>query len=273
MFVRTFGIVNVTRDSFSDGGRWLEPAAAIGRAERLWREGADVIDVGAESTHPDAEDVTAGEEIARLTPVVTALIAAGMQVSVDTVKPVVMRAMAGLGVPWINDVGGLRDPDAVAAVAASPSTRVVVMFSRASGTRAERTAVGVAGLVDAIERFFAERLATLTAAGIHRDRIVFDPGMGFFLGTDATASLSVLRALPRLRRVGQPLLLSVSRKSFLGAITGRAVGERGAATLAAELWAYEHGVDFIRTHDVAALRDAIAVRAALVGATGELPTG
>lgn len=261
--MRTFGIVNVTRDSFSDGGRWLEPAAAIGRAERLWRDGADVIDVGAESTHPDAEDVSAGEEIARLTPVVTALLAAGMQVSVDTVKPAVMRAMTRLGVQWINDVAGLRDPEAIAAVAAAPATRVVVMFSRAAGPRAERTTAGVDGLLDAIEAFFAERLATLAAAGIGRDRIVFDPGMGFFLGADAAASLCVLRSLPRLRRLGQPLLVSVSRKSFLGALTGRAVGERGPATLAAELWAYEHGVDFLRTHEVGALRDAVAVRSAL----------
>lgn len=262
-----FGIVNVTRDSFSDGGRYLEPAAAIAHGERLRAAGADVVDVGAESTHPDAEDVAAAEEIRRLEPVVRALLAGGATVSVDTVKPAVMRAMAALGVQWLNCVHGFRSPGALEAAAAAPApVRFVVMFSRSDGPRAERRAATTDRLLDELHAFCAERIAAFAAVGIARERLVFDPGMGFFLGAGAAPSLLVLHHLGALRRHGVPLLVSVSRKSFLGELTGRPVAERGPATLAAELWALRHGAAAVRTHDPAALRAAWAVERAIAEA-------
>lgn len=256
------GIVNVTRDSFSDGGRWLEPGAAVERGLRLRDAGADVIDVGAESTHPDAEAVPVAEELRRLEPVVRPLLAAGVTVSVDTAKAEVMAAALAWGADWINDVGGMRDPRCIEAAAAGRGP-VVVMFSRSPTPRAVRAEAEARGLLPEIEDFFTDRLAALQRGGVVADRVVLDPGMGFFLGAGPEPSLTVLRGLQRLQRLGRPLLVSVSRKSFLGTLTGRAVAARGAATLAAELWAAAHGVRWIRTHDVAALRDGLLVQAAL----------
>lgn len=262
--VRTFAILNVTRDSFSDGGRYLGAEAALAHADRLLTAGADVLDVGAESTHPDAEHVTANEELQRLSPVVTALVARGVAVSVDTCKPEVMRAVTSLGVRWINDVDGFRSDAALAAAAAAPEpVRFVVMFNRSATARADRRERGVDGLLGEIETFAAERRAAFAAVGVAPSRLVFDPGMGFFLGRDAAPSLHVLRHLPRLVRSLGPLLVSVSRKSFVGAVGGASVGERGPGTLAAELWAARAGVAFLRTHDPGALRQAWAVERAI----------
>jgi dihydropteroate synthase type 2 len=267
--VEILGILNVTADSFSDGGRFLEPAAALTHARALRAAGADWIDVGAESTHPDAADVPAELEVARLTPVVTALVAEGMQVSVDTRKPAVMRAVLGLGVQMLNDVHGLRDAESIAAVRDS-GARLIVMHNRAPRGRAQRAAASPEDIVGDVEAFLRERLATLTGAGIARERIILDPGMGFFLSPRVDDSIAVLRALPRLAACGAPLCVSVSRKSFVGALLGspaapRPVGQRGAGTLAAELWAAaQPGVRYIRTHDVAALRDGLRVWEALV---------
>lgn len=262
--MRIFGIVNVTRDSFSDGGRHFDPAAAVAHAEALAAAGADVLDVGAESTHPDAEDVDAATEIARLLPVVDALHGRGRSVSVDTCKPEVMSAMAARGVAWLNDVAGFRSPAAMAAVAAAPaSVRFVAMFSRSEAARADRGERDPATVVAEIRAFCAERVTAFAAAGVARDRLVLDPGMGFFLGRDPANSLRVLRHLGALEREFGPLLVSVSRKSFLGAVTGAAVDARGPATLAAELSAARAGVSWIRTHDVRALRDAVAVERAI----------
>ncbi|MEO6593935.1 MAG: dihydropteroate synthase [Planctomycetota bacterium] len=265
--VSVFGIVNVTRDSFSDGGRFLEPAVALEHAEQLRASGADVIDLGAESTHPDAEDVAADAEIRRLRPIVQALLSRGAHVSIDTCKPAVMRAVTALGVHWLNDVHGFREPAALEAAAAAPrGVRFVVMFSRSHGPRADRPDVGSKGLIDELRAFCAERTAAFATAGIGSERLVFDPGMGFFLGRRAAPSLTVLKHLPELVRLGVPLLVSVSRKSFLGEVTGLAVGERGPASLAAELWAVRHGASYVRTHDPAALRAALAVENAIEAA-------
>lgn len=265
---RIFGIVNVTRDSFSDGGRFATPTAAIAHAERLRLHGADVLDIGAESTHPDAEDVSAADELRRLEPVVGALLEQGAEVSVDTSKPEVMRAVLALGVQWINDVNGFRDPDALAVAANAPrEVRFVAMYSRSHRARAERVVAGTAGLVDELRAFFAERRAAFAAAGVAAERVVFDPGMGFFLGRDAAPSLTVLKHLPELCAAAGSLLLCVSRKSFLGEVTDNPVAQRGAASLAAELWAARAGVDWLRTHDPKALRDALRVTAAIEAAT------
>ncbi|MGC6487656.1 MAG: dihydropteroate synthase [Planctomycetota bacterium] len=264
-----FGIVNVTRDSFSDGGRFFSAEAACAHAEELRRAGADVLDLGAESTHPDSEDVAADEELRRLEPVVGALVEQGVPVSVDTTKADVMRRVIGLGASWINDVHGFRDEASMQTAADAPAAvRFVVMFSRSQGPRAERRAAGAEGLFDELRAFFDERREAFAAAGIAPERVVFDPGMGFFLGRDAAPSLLVLHRLEELAASHGPLLVSVSRKSFLGEVTGSPVSQRGAATLAAELWAARRGAAFVRTHDVRGLRDALAVEAA-IGAGGE----
>jgi len=259
--VEILGIVNITRDSFSDGGRYLRVDQAIAHARQLVCDGAAIIDLGAESTHPDAEDVPAEEEITRLTPVVRALLADGVQVSVDTHKPLVMRAMLELGVHMINDVTALRDPEAVAAVRDWP-VRVVLMHSTSPGPRAQRAEVEPVGLVERIVTYFRTRIAELEAAGIARQRLILDPGMGFFLGRDPRLSLTVLLNLDRIAALGLPVCVSTSRKSFIGTLLGTPdapapVDRRGSGTLATELWAYLHGAQYVRTHDVRALHDAI----------------
>ncbi len=258
--MRILGILNVTRDSFSDGGRYLSPEAALARARQLLADGAAIIDVGAESTHPDAEAVSTDDEIARLTPVVRALKAEGATVSVDTHKAAVMRAMIALGADFINDVAALRDPAAVAAVR-DTDARLILMHSTAATARAERQDVAADTIVERVLAFFEQRLAELDAAGVARDRLILDPGMGFFLGRDPAVSVAVLRNLSRLQALGLPVCVSTSRKSFIGALLGsparpRPVDQRAAGTLATELWALAQGVDYIRTHDVRALHDA-----------------
>jgi dihydropteroate synthase type 2 len=265
--VGTFGIVNLTQDSFSDGGRFLAPEAALAHARQLRAAGADVLDLGAESTHPDAEDVPAAEEIRRLAPVVRQLLADGAELSIDTCKAEVMQAMVGIGAQWLNDVNGFRDQAALAVAAAAPApVRFVVMFSRSRAGRAERPDDSPATLLAEIGGFFTERLAAFSRCGIGRDRLVFDPGMGFFLGKTAAPSLCVLKHLDELRSFGVPLLVSVSRKSLVGEVTGEPVARRGPGTLGAELWAARHGAAWIRTHDVAAFRAAWAVERAIADA-------
>jgi len=267
MRVQILGVLNVTRDSFSDGGRYLTPEQAIAHGRRLVADGADIIDIGAEATNPDAEEVPADEEIRRLTPVVAALRQEGVRVSVDTCKPAVMRAMLDLGVEIINDVTGVRDPEAVA-VLRHAQAAIIVMHSTATGPRAERADADPQTIVTRVLDFLRDRVEALEAAGIARRRLILDPGMGFFLGRDPQLSLEVLRHLDRLATLGRPLCVSVSRKSFIGATLGsaaqpRAVAERAAGTLAAELWAAQAGVQYIRTHDVRALRDALTIWQAL----------
>ena len=259
-----FGIVNVTIDSFSDGGRYYNADKAVAHAERLRLAGADVLDLGAESTHPDAEDVAAAEEIRRLEPVVGALVEQGAVVSIDTTKAEVMREMVAMGATWLNDVNGFRDPEALeVAGKCGRQVRFVVMYSRSNKPRAERSAAGAIGLLDELRAFFRERRAAFAAVGVTPDRIVLDPGMGFFLGTDAGPSLTVLHHLADLTKDAGPMLVSVSRKSFLGEVTGSTVAHRGPGTLAAELWAARHGAGYLRTHDVLALRDALRVQEAI----------
>ena len=256
------GIVNVTRDSFSDGGRYLDPQAAVDHALRLAAEGAHVLDVGAVSTHPDSEGVSEVLELARLEPVVGELVDRGQRVSVDTWRPAVMRRAIELGAEFVNDVTALSEPGAADAVRAS-SCRLILMHSTSSRRRARREARAAGGLVERILAFFEGRLAELAELGIEPERVVLDPGMGFFLSSDPGPSLAVLRELPRLRALGCPLLVSTSRKSFVGAILGRSVGERGAGTLATEIHAWRCGVEYVRTHDVRALADALAMLGAI----------
>ncbi|MBP9024967.1 MAG: dihydropteroate synthase [Phycisphaerae bacterium] len=261
--VQILGILNVTSDSFSDGGRFLDTADAVAHGRQLIADGADIIDIGAQSTNPDAEYVTAQQELERLTPVVEQLRADGIRISVDTFRPQVMRAMVAGGAEFINDVTALRDPEAVAAVR-DCGARVILMHSTAAAARAERADVSPAGMVDRILAFFERRLAELEAAGIERQRLIIDPGMGLFLSRDPQASLAVLRELPRLARFGTPILVSTSRKGFIGDLLARGgqrapAAQRGAGTLATELWAVLHGAAYIRTHEPRPLREALRV--------------
>ena len=271
IITKILGIVNVTRDSFSDGGRFLHADDAVARGRRLVADGADVIDLGAESTHPDSEDVSAENEIARLTPVIQRLKADGIRVSVDTYKPDVIRHVLTLGADYINDITALRDPASISAVRDSDA-KLIIMHSRASAARAERGEADPATIVGEIIHFFEQRIATLTDAGVARGRLILDPGMGFFLGSNPEVSLAVLRDLDRLHTFDLPILVSTSRKSFIGAILGgggaaRPVMERSAGTLATEIWSARHGAEYIRTHDVRALRDALTILDAIAAET------
>jgi dihydropteroate synthase type 2 len=258
------GIVNITADSFSDGGRFLAPEAAIGQARALAADGADIIELGAAASNIAADPVPPAEEIRRLDPVIRELSGAGTPLAVDTCQPEVQRFALARGVDYLNDIRGFPDPGLYPELAAAPC-RLVVMHSVQTQDRAQRLDLSADEVWQRIDRFFASRLERLEAAGIARERLILDPGMGFFLSTRPEASLRVLTGLGRLKRAaGLPVMVSVSRKSFLAAITGRqAPAERGAATLAAELFAAAQGADYIRTHAPAALRDALAVTAAL----------
>jgi dihydropteroate synthase type 2 len=264
---RIFGILNITEDSFSDGGAHLDPAAALTGARRLAAAGADVVDLGAAASNIAAKPVSPEEEIRRLAPVIAALQRDGVAVSVDSFALETQRYALRAGVDFINDIQGFPDASVYPELAAA-ACRLVVMHAVQGRGRAQRVAISASDIWPRIDAFFALRIAALETAGIARDRLILDPGMGFFLSTDAAASLVVLAGIGRLkRRFGLPVLVSVSRKSFLAAVTGRAAAaERGAATLAAELYAAAQGVDFIRTHDPGALRDGLSVVAALAGA-------
>jgi dihydropteroate synthase type 2 len=258
------GIVNITADSFSDGGCFLAPEAAIGHARSLAADGADIVELGAAASNVAADPVSPAAEIRRLDPVLRALSGSGTPLAIDTCRPEVQRYALARGVDYLNDIQGFPDPGLYPELGAA-TCRLVVMHSVQGEGQAQLLDLSADEVWQRIERFFASRLAQLEAAGIARERLVLDPGMGFFLSTQAEASLRVLAGLERLKEAfGLPVMVSVSRKSFLAAITGRdAPEQRGAATLAAELFASTHGADYIRTHDPAALRDALAVTTAL----------
>lgn len=256
---KILGIVNITADSFSDGGRYLAPEDAIAHAVSLVEDGADIIDLGPASSHPDAAPVTAEQEIERLEPVISALEARNIPISVDSFQPETQRFALSRNVAFLNDIQGFPDP-ALYPDLARADCRLIVMHSVQAHGGATRIQTDATGLPDTIDAFFIDRVGALTSAGVDPERIILDPGMGFFLGETPDASLSVLNRLPRLKqRFGLPLLISVSRKSFLRAITGRPVERTGPATLAAELFAVQAGADYIRTHDAGALRDGLRI--------------
>jgi len=262
---RLVGVVNITQDSFSDGGRYLAPEDALAHARRLRSEGADVIELGPASSHPDAMRVTAEEERRRLAPVIEELVADNIPVSVDSLLADTQRFALAHGASYLNDIQGFPDRDVYPALAAA-DCKLVVMHSVQRRGPATRVTTDPAQVWARIDRFFTERLTALQAAGIQQDRLILDPGLGFFLGANPEPSLAVLGGLGHLKaRFGLPVLVSPSRKSFLRRLTGRDTAHIGPATLAAELYAVWQGVDYIRTHDVAALRDALTVLDALTG--------
>src|SRR5262245_14147216 len=255
------GVVNVTPDSFSDGGRYLDPKAAVAHAKDLIEEGADILAVGAESSRPGARGVSADEELSRLMPVLKGLGDCPVPVSVDTVKPEVMRAAVEAGASMINDIGALRAPGALDAVAASG---VAVCLMHMQGEpRTMQQSPSYRDVVAEVAAFLAGRVAAAEGAGIARERIAIDPGFGF--GKTAEHNFELLRNLDRIAALGLPVVAGWSRKSTLGAIVGRAADDRLAASLAAALLAVQRGARIVRVHDVAATRDALAVLAALEG--------
>ena len=252
------GVVNITPDSFSDGGRYLDPAAAIAHARRLMEEGADLIDLGAESSRPGAAaTVSEEEELQRLLPVLRDL--RDLPLSVDTVKPEVMRVALAEGAAMINDINALQAPGALAAVAASEAAVCLMHMQGSPGTMQQHPAY--ADVVAEVKAFLQERVDSVCAAGIARERIVVDPGFGF--GKTLDHNLELLRQLRRFAELGVPVLAGWSRKSSLGQITGRPAGERLAASIAAALIAAQNRAAILRVHDVAQTRDALAVLAAV----------
>ena len=259
------GVVNVTEDSFSDGGLFLDPGQAIEHGEQLLQEGATLLDFGAESSNPAGQRVPADTEVARLAPVVRHFTGRGVRVSVDTHKPAVMEAVIELGAAMINDVTGLADRAAVELLSRHPLVTVVLMHARNPGPRAERAPRPYDGLLREVRGYFEHRLDELAAQGLGRERIVLDPGMGYFLGGNPEPSLWVLKHLEDFGSLGRPLYVSTSRKSFIGAVSGGGPRERGPGTLATELWALSQGASYIRTHDVLQLVRAWAMWHAIEG--------
>ncbi len=248
------GIVNTTPDSFSDGGRFADPAAAIAHCERLLAEGADLLDIGGESTRPGARTPSTGEELDRVMPVLRHAVGLGVPVSVDTSDPVVMKAALEIGVDVVNDVRALRRPGAVDAVASFPRAGVCLMHMQGEPGSMQQKPHYV-DVVSEVMAFFVERARTLLTAGISGDRISIDPGIGF--GKEPAHNLHLLAHQRELLAVGYPLLVGWSRKSTLGVVTGRPIGERLAASVAAALIAVQNGASIVRVHDVASTVDAL----------------
>ena len=255
------GVVNVTPDSFSDGGLYARPQDAVARAFALARDGADLVDVGGESTRPGAEEVPPGEEAARVIPVIEELRSRGLEspISVDTRKPEVARAALASGADLVNDVSALADP-LMAEIVAGAGVPVVLVHMR--GTPADMAShARYADVVGEVERELAEAMARAVRLGVREDRIILDPGLGF--AKQARHSLALLAALPRLACLGRPLLVGPSRKSFIGAVTGAAVGERLPGTLAAVVACVLGGAEMLRVHDLREARQAAEVAAAI----------
>jgi dihydropteroate synthase len=259
---RVMGILNVTPDSFSDGGRFFDRERALDHARRMLADGADLIDVGGESTRPGAAPVDEAGELARVIPVIDELAREGALVSVDTMKPAVMRAAVAAGAAMINDVNALRLPGALEA-AASTDAAVCLMHMQGE-PRTMQDAPSYDDVVAEVRDFLVERAQSCEAVGIARDRIVLDPGFGF--GKTLAHNVALVRALPELAATGYPVLAGLSRKSSLGTITGRTGSERLAASLAAALAAVARGASIVRVHDVRETVDALKVWTAIQGA-------
>jgi dihydropteroate synthase len=253
---RVMGIVNVTPDSFFDGGLHARTDDALRHCDALVAEGADILDVGGESTRPGAATPSLDEELARVLPVLSHAVTLGVPVSVDTSRPEVMRAALDLGVDIVNDVRALQRPGALDVLAAHASAGVCLMHMRGEpGTMQAQT--HYSDVVAEVAQFLAERTRQLQERGIAAERVVVDPGIGFAKSVEH--NLELLRRQRELLALGRPLLVGWSRKSTLGVLTGRPVGERLAASVAAALAAVQHGASVVRVHDVAATVDALKV--------------
>jgi dihydropteroate synthase len=249
------GVVNVTPDSFSDGDMYLETKTAIEHARSLVQEGAHIVDIGGESTRPGSDSVQADDELGRVLPVLEALQDLGVPLSVDTSKPAVMHAALTEGADMINDINAFRAPGALQAVA---STKAAICIMHMQGEpRTMQVSPHYDDVVVEVGKFLRDRALAARQQGIDDDRIVVDPGFGF--GKSFEHNLQLLRQLGAIVEDEWPLLAGLSRKSMLGRITGRDVGERVHASVAAALLAVIHGARIVRVHDVRATRDALAV--------------
>jgi len=253
---RVMGIVNLTPDSFSDGGAHSGRVAGLKHCEQLVAEGADMLDLGGESTRPGAAEVGVAEELDRVMPVLEGALKLGVPVSVDTRKAEVMRAVLAAGADIVNDVDALRSPGALDVIAAHPACGVCLMHMPGSPQTMQQLAA-YDDVVHAVVAFLRERCAVLDGAGIAAERVVVDPGIGF--GKRIEHNLELLRRQEELLAICRPLLLGWSRKSTLGAATDRPVGDRLAASLAAALIAVQRGARIVRVHDVAATVDVLKV--------------
>ena len=250
---KIFGIVNITTDSFSDGGLYLDSKKAIEHALKLAEDGADIIDLGAASSNPDPTDVS----------VEKALKKQNIKISVDTFKPEVQRFCIDSGVDYINDIQGFPFPEFYEVLSKSDCGLVLMHSIQRLGV-ATKINTNPEEVFGSMMQFFKERINALVAAGIDKERIILDPGMGFFLGSNPETSLFVLKRFPYISKTfGLPVMIALSRKSFLGKITGTDVKNRLAPTLAAEIYANNKGADYIRTHDVKSLSDALKIFKAL----------
>ena len=262
---QVMGIVNVTPDSFSDGGLSADTAAAIRHCEQLIAEGADILDIGGESTRPGAVPVSAREELARVLPVLDAALTLGRPVSVDTYKAEVMREVLAHGADIVNDIQALQMPGALDVVAAHPDCGICLMHMRGDPLTMQQLPRYDDVLAE-VSTFLDQRLRACLARGVATERIVLDPGIGF--GKSVAHNLELLRRQRELLELRRPLLVGWSRKSTLGTITGRDVSQRLAASVAAALAAVQAGASVVRVHDVAASVDALKVWAAAAPGRG-----
>jgi dihydropteroate synthase len=259
---KLMGVVNVTPDSFSDGGLYLDPEAAIAHGRELAAAGAEILDVGGESTRPGAEAVAQDEELRRVIPVIEGLIATEGRVSVDTSKAAVAAAALEAGAAIVNDVTALRGDPEMAALCGERGATVVLMHMRGE-PRTMQDDPRYDDVVAEVKAFLAERLEAAVAAGIAEDDVWLDPGIGF--GKTAAHNMELLRRLGELADLGRPLVIGTSRKSFIGKLDGSAAGERLGGTIASSVLAAAEGAAVLRVHDVAEMRQALAVATAVLG--------
>ncbi len=260
--MKLMGVVNVTPDSFSDGGLFLEPEAAIAHGVSLAEDGADILDVGGESTRPGAEEVGAEEELRRTQPVVADLAGMGHVVSIDTSKSRVAEAALDGGATIVNDVTAMRGDPEIGPLCADRKASLVLMHMQGS-PRTMQDDPAYDDVVDDVRAFLAERIEAALAAGVAEERIWVDPGIGF--GKTLAHNLELLRRLGELRALGRPILVGTSRKSFIGKVDGSGAGDRAGGTIASSVLAAAEGADVLRVHDVAALAQATKVAAAILG--------
>ncbi len=259
---KLMGVVNVTPDSFSDGGLYLDPDAAIAHGGELAAAGAEILDVGGESTRPGAETVPQDEELRRVIPVIQGLLATDAQISVDTSKAAVAAAALEAGAGIVNDVTALRGDPEMAALCADRGATVVLMHMRGE-PRTMQDDPRYDDVVAEVKAFLAGRVEAATAAGVAEDRIWLDPGIGF--GKTFAHNMELLRRLGELRDLGRPLVVGTSRKSFIGRVDGSAADERLGGTIASSVLAAAEGAELLRVHDVAEMRQALAVATAILG--------
>jgi dihydropteroate synthase len=259
---RLMGIVNVTPDSFSDGGLFLTPERAIEHARRLAADGADLLDVGGESTRPGARAVSAEEELARVAPVLAGLDGVDAAISIDTSKVAVAEAALDARAEIVNDVTALRHEPALAGLCAERECVVVLMHMQGTPRTMQENPT-YQNVVDDVKAFLVERMAFAIGEGIAEERIWLDPGIGF--GKNVGHNLELLSRLGELRELGRPIVVGASRKRFIGTLTGRAVDDRLGGTIATNVLALKSGADVLRVHDVAEVRQAAVVTDAILG--------